>query len=211
MQILRSLLIGLALIPALGMVAFAQTPQPLPPAPGSAPAIVRALFAEKSVDASLFAGSFTAQVPIATVQTIVDGYRTRLGTFGSVEPAGSDFAVVFEHGSVLASIALDASGKITGLLLHDEISPALRAALERFLGTKTVSADWFSAAFLAQVPAAQIQSLADQLRAQEGAFLRLDERERRYVAVFEKATNPIFGSLDNAGRFVALRIGPPVN
>ena len=42
MQILRSLLIGLALIPALGMVAFAQTPQPLPPAPGSAPAIVRA-------------------------------------------------------------------------------------------------------------------------------------------------------------------------
>jgi hypothetical protein len=123
----------------------------------------------------------------------------------------ADFAVVFEHGSVLATIAVDGSGKITGLLLHDEISPALRAALERFLRAQTISANWFSAAFLAQVPAPQIQSLSDQVRAQEWPFLRLDERDRRYVAVFEKAANPIFGSLDDAGRFVALRIGPPVS
>ena len=88
MQILRSSLVVLALIPALGMFAFAQMPQSSPPAPGSASPILHRLFAVKNVDGSLFASSFTAQIPTATVQTIVDGYRARLATFKSVEPAG---------------------------------------------------------------------------------------------------------------------------
>jgi hypothetical protein len=139
----------------------------------------------------------------------LDGCRSQLGPFESIESVGTGFAALFGRGSVLVTIRLDASGKIAGLLLHDEISPPLRAAIERFLSAKTCSADWFSARFLAQVPLTQVQSIADRVHAQEGAYVKLDERDRRYFAVFEKAQNPIHGWVDDAGRFTGLLIGPP--
>jgi beta-lactamase class A len=172
--------------------------------------ILTALFSAKSVDAGAFDASFTAQVPPATLQSIVDDFRMRLGKLTSVRPQGSDYALTFERGGLIATIGLDAAGKVSSLLLHDETSEADRKALERFFTERPVQPGWFSAAFLAAVPIEQIRSILDQLTAQEGAFERVEVRDGAYYAIFAKAENHVLVALDADGKFTTLRLLPPV-
>jgi hypothetical protein len=170
--------------------------------------VLRAIFTKKAVDPSLFAASFTAQVPVATVQSTVDTLKTQLGGLSSIKKAGSDQELLFANGSLLASIVLDSQGKITGLLLHDEIDAANQAALERVLRADHVSADWFAPSFLAQVPAAKIDEILAQMRSQEGAFQRVEVRDGSYYSVFEKDESRTTISLDAAGKIQALLFRP---
>jgi beta-lactamase class A len=111
---------------------------------------------------------------------------------------------------VLATMTLDAAGKVSSLVLHDETSDAVRRALERFFTQQPARADWFAPAFLAAIPIDQIATITAQLVAQEGAFERLEVRDGTYYAVFAKAENHVIAALDAEGRFTTLRLLSPV-
>jgi hypothetical protein len=107
------------------------------------------------------------------VQATVDAYKVQLGKLNSITLIGGDQELAFANGSLLASIVLDAQGKIAGLLLQDEVDAANQAALERVLRAANVSADWFSPNFLAQIPVTQIDTVLAGFRSQQGAFRRV--------------------------------------
>lgn len=173
-------------------------------------AMLQTLFSSKSVDESVFDATFAAAVPAAALQAIVDDFRARLGALTSVAKNGSDYALTFSKGTLLATIAFDSSGKVSGLLFHDETSATDRAALQRFFSEKPAKAEWFAPSFLEAVPLAQIQTVLDQIAAQEGSFERLELRGGAYYAVFEKAENHVLVVTDANGKFTMLRLLPPV-
>ncbi len=178
-------------------------------APSAQQSVLKAIFTAKTVDPQLFAASFTAQVPVSSVQSIVETFKAQLGELSSIEAAGSDEELVFSKGSLLATVALDAQGKITGLLLHDEVDAANQAALERVLRADRVSADWFAPSFLAHVPAAQVDDVLAQIRLELGAFRRVTVRNGSYYSVFEKGESRTNVMIDTTGKINALLFRPP--
>jgi hypothetical protein len=173
--------------------------------------LLTAFFGNGPVDGSVFAPSFLSQVPVAKVQAAIDDYKARLGSLSTVARAGagSDYLLTFQRGTLLATIQLNWDGKISGLLYHDEVSPANTAALQRFFSASTANADWFAPSFLEKVPITQITAVMTQVTTQEGSFKRIDMREGSYFAVFEKSQNHINVSTDTNGRFTALLLRPP--
>jgi hypothetical protein len=176
--------------------------------PSAQQSVLKAIFTAKTVDPQLFAASFTAQVPVSSVQSIVETFKAQLGELSSIEAAGSDEELV-SKGSLLATVALDAQGKITGLLLHDEVDAANQAALERVLRADRVSADWFAPSFLAHVPAAQVDDVLAQIRLELGAFRRVTVRNGSYYSVFEKGESRTNVMIDTTGKINALLFRPP--
>lgn len=85
------------------------------------------LFTQSYVEQSWFAESFLNQVPLEQVRPTIDELTRSLGAFQSVEPSGDEFIVRFERGRVPARIALDADGRIAGLLFK---APILALSLE---------------------------------------------------------------------------------
>lgn len=83
------------------------------------------LFTASHIDSTWFAPSFLSQVSAAQVETIVGQLTSQLGAFKSVEAERSKFRVTFAGGDDMASIALDDSGRITGLFFE---VPQLRAS-----------------------------------------------------------------------------------
>ena len=67
-------------------------------------AVVHAMFTSPTVDPSAFAAAFTQQIPVATVQALIDGYRKRFGAVKSVGKAADDYLVTFANGTVLTTI-----------------------------------------------------------------------------------------------------------
>lgn len=170
---------------------------------------IQRMFQAKTLDASLFADTFTAQLPVATLQSIVDAFRRQLGDLSSVVKSGDGYELTFPKGSLRAKIALDSSGKVTGLLFSDEVSDANRAALERVLRADHPSPEWFADSFLGHVPATQLDATLAQIRGQEGKFVRVETRDGSYYSVFEKAENQTQIMLDAAGKITTLFLGPP--
>jgi len=76
------------------------------------------LFTADHVDSNWFAQSFLDQVSAAQVETIIGQLKSQLGAFQSVEAQRSKFRVIFARGDDMASIALDDSGRITGLFFE---------------------------------------------------------------------------------------------
>lgn len=172
-------------------------------------AVLQKMFQGKALDASMFADSLTAQLPIATLQSIVDGFRRQLGDLKSVVKSGDGYDLTFPKGSLRAKIVLDSSGKVSGLLFSDELSDANRAALEQVLRADHPSPEWFADSFLGHVPATQLDATLAQIRGQEGKFVRVETRDGSYYSVFEKAENKTQIMLDAAGKISTLFLGPP--
>lgn len=86
---------------------------------------------------------------------------------------------------------------------------APRAVLERFLTSDEVQAEWFTEAFLAQVPLAQITELRQQLTAQLGAFQRIEREESPFTLIFANGQATAEITLDGEGRISRLFFGPP--
>lgn len=187
------------------MLSFAS---PAVADPAADQAALQKMFQGATLDASLFADSFTAQVSIATMQSLIDGFRHNLGDLKSVAKSGDGYLLTFSKGSLRAKgLTLDA-GEVTGLFFSDEVSDANRAALERVLRAAHSSPDWFSASFLEHVPATQLDATMAQIRAQEGNFVRVETRDGSYYSVFEKAENRTQIMLDADGKIGTLFLGP---
>ena len=202
---LRTLALFAMVALALTTAATAQSPSPDPQA-----ALVT-VFTSPHVDGSPFAASFLAQVPLTTVQAVLDDYRQRLGNVSMIRPTTyqPDYVITFARGTVLATVSLDASGKITLLRLHDETSESNRAAIVRLLSAGTPQAAWFAPSFLSSVPLTQVAAIVAQVDTQEGAFERLEVRDGAYFAVFAKFENHVLAKTDAQGRFTELLLRPP--
>ncbi|MBF2079650.1 MAG: serine hydrolase [Synechococcales cyanobacterium T60_A2020_003] len=85
------------------------------------------LFTESYVEQSWFAESFLNQVPLEQIRPTLDELTRSLGAFQSVEPSGTEFMVQFEQGRVPVRIALDAEGRIAGLVFK---APILALSLD---------------------------------------------------------------------------------
>lgn len=85
-----------------------------------------------------------------------------------------------------------------------------QGAIERFFTAKELSPDWFAANLLAAVPFEKIPELREQLAAPLGALEEVRRDGDRWLAVFEKGSIPTLAEVDAQGRFVGLRLLPPV-
>lgn len=90
------------------------------------------LFTADHVDSAWFSPAFLQAVSADQVQAIVDGLQASLGPFQSVQPNGNGFTVVFERGTVPATIALDANGLIIGLRFQTPRPRSLAEVLSSF-------------------------------------------------------------------------------
>jgi beta-lactamase class A len=81
-------------------------------------AALERLLSSDHVDASWFAQSFLDQVSTTQLDSIMGQLKAELGAFQSVKPEGMKYRVIFARGDDMASIALDASGRITGLFFE---------------------------------------------------------------------------------------------
>ncbi len=171
-------------------------------------AFLRELFATPTVDASHFDVAFTQRIPVAAVQTQVDGYRGRLGALQSVDQDPTGDQLRFAAGSLRATVEFDSGGKVAGLRFHDEQSPADRTGLERLLRADHADAAWFSQGFLDQISLAEVNALTAQVRAAEGSFIRVESRAGVYYAVFTSAENIVQISTTSSGKIAYLTLGP---
>ena len=79
-------------------------------------AAIERLFQSDKVDADWFAASFLQQVSIGQLQGIIDQFKGQLGTYQSVRADGDHYSTEFIRGSIPTYVALDANGRIIGLL-----------------------------------------------------------------------------------------------
>jgi hypothetical protein len=171
-------------------------------------AFLHALFATPTIDASLFDVAFVQRVPVADVQTLVDGYRQRLGALQAVEHDATGDQLRFANGSLRATVELDEAGKAAGLRFHDEQSETDRAAIVRVLSSAHADSAWFTQAFLDQISISQIDALSAQVRAAEGSFVRVDSRAGVYYAVFANAENIVQIATSRSGKIAYLTLAP---
>ena len=176
---MRRLFSAFALAATLG---FGGAPAAGATAPQPSDALVK-LFAQSSVDPSLFAGTFP--IPVTDVDAFVKSYVARIGAPTTVAPDGAGYDLTSPRGSIKADIKLDQQGKISSLLFHDELSQDNYAALLRVLSADTVVPDWFEPSYLHDVPTHKLVSLLADMHAKLGKLVRIETRDRKYVAVFE--------------------------
>ncbi len=155
-----------------------------------------------------FSDTFLAQVPYATVRAVANDVTARLGSVRAVAATGDDYAVAFERGSAVATIHLDASGKIDGLRIYDEESPADEAALTNFLTVATIDAAQFAPAVRGLVRIDELQALREQLRRAGGQFVRVAALPSGYVAQYERAQTRVAITTDASGLISAIFFKP---
>ncbi|MBV8081866.1 MAG: serine hydrolase, partial [Candidatus Eremiobacteraeota bacterium] len=85
-----------------------------------------------------------------------------------------------------------------------------QAAIARLFTSDKVDPDWFSPALLQQAPAAQVQAVVDQLKAQLGAFVNVDPEGDHFSTLFEQGSVPTYITLDGNGRILSLYFKPPI-
>jgi hypothetical protein len=89
------------------------------------------------------------------------------------------------------------------------LSEFVRARIDTMLRTGHADAAWFSASFLAQVPAAQIDTVLAQLKTSLGEYKGIDGTQGDYTARFEKGTDEVLVHLDADNKIDALFLKPP--
>lgn len=195
----RSLVAGIVLL-ASTAPAFARDSADV--------SFLQTLFRATPIDASLFDAAFTQRVPLADVQTLVDGYRQRLGSLQSVERDANGAQLRFANGSLRATVQLDASDKVAGLRFHDEQSDTDRTAVERALRSEHADPAWFTQGFLDQIPLAQFDALTAATRSAEGPFSHVESRAGVYYAVFANAENNVQIATSASGKIAFFVLGP---
>ena len=87
------------------------------------------LFTAKPVQADWFTDDFAAQVPVSQLSADLESLTAQLGPFQGLSGDSSPFTVNFAQGTATVQVALDAQGRIAGLLLSDVV-PNLSGADE---------------------------------------------------------------------------------
>lgn len=93
----------------------------------------------------------------------------------------------------------------TALANEDE-----RAALDRFFLAEEMKAEWFGPEFLNAVPLAQLQPIREQIVGSLGSYESVRLEGDQWFALYETGKVPVYVTLDGQGRFVGLRLMPPI-
>ncbi len=103
-------------------------------------------------------------------------------------------------GGAAGSVTGGASGGVTGGMTGGAAAMDARGALERFLTTRPIQADWFAESFLAEVPLSQLEpglkSITDQLGVYEG----VEGNSSPFTVRFSRGTAAAHISLDAQGQ-----------
>ncbi len=200
---MKRFVLGLGLLALCTSSAFAQSSS-------SGVGLLTGLFGTTPTTMpSAFSDATLKAAPYSTIRSVTNGYSARFGPLQSVVPAGADYRLSFDRGTVLATIAVDAGGKITGLLFHDEESAPDTAALNAYL-TKT-RIDPAIVATEARSPStiAMLQGARDSLTSAGGSFVKLDARPTGYVAVFDRIESHVNVMTDANGLITYIVFSPP--
>lgn len=115
-----TLIVTVATVDAQGrFTAFGAAPGPVPAAQAATVTdVLTRVFRSATVDTTLFAPSFLAQVPAETLRGQLAAIRGSLGAFVRVDTSGQRPRVVFERGALdVTAIQLDERGLITSLVV----------------------------------------------------------------------------------------------
>ncbi|AFD25191.1 serine hydrolase [Deinococcus gobiensis] len=219
---------------ALPAPALAQTTAPAPavapatarPAPetsaGLGDALTR-LFAAPALQAGWFAPDFLAQVPLTAIEAQFTQIRAAYGAFVRLDTSGTQPVAVYERGALRVTAArLDDQGRLTTFgaapapvraapdLTQAQLAEAATLLTRLFSGERFDPA-LFDPAFLAAVPAEQLDAIHAGLTASLGAFVRAEPQGQAWVLVYERGTVPVLAFSVNAqGLVTGLRIGGAV-
>jgi beta-lactamase class A len=92
------------------------------------------------------------------------------------------------------------------------LQPAIelaRSRIDTMLRTGHADSAWFSASFLAQVSAGQVDAVIASLTTQLGAYQSVEYTPTRFVARFAKGTDDVLIHLDSDGKIDGLIFKPP--
>jgi len=95
----------------------------------------------------------------------------------------------------------------SGLVMAQSVTP--EQMLKQIFAAETVSGDWFSPAFLAQVPVAQLDDIIRQYRAALGSLEDVQGNAPVFKLAFSKGYVTSQIVLDNTGRVAGFFLGPP--
>jgi beta-lactamase class A len=84
-----------------------------------------------------------------------------------------------------------------------------QAVIERLFTTKEIEANWFTAAFSAQVPAVQVQQIVNSLKEQLGNYQKVEAENGGYLVILERGSVPTKIALDSEGKIAGLLFEPP--
>lgn len=82
--------------------------------------------------------------------------------------------------------------------------------LERLFQTQQLEEEWFTQAFLDQVPIAQVSAIVSDLEQQFGAFQSVAGAGESFTVSLEEAEVPTRLTLDSEGRIAGLFLEPPI-
>ena len=85
-----------------------------------------------------------------------------------------------------------------------------RSRIETMLRTGHADASWFSAGFLAQVSASQVDAVLAELTAALGAYQSVEYTPAKFIAHFAKGTDDVQIHLDADMKIDGLLFKPPV-
>jgi beta-lactamase class A len=82
-------------------------------------------------------------------------------------------------------------------------------ALTRLFTAAKVDADWFTPAFVAQVPPSKIESIMKDTKDEVGTFTKIEKEGDRFTVVMSKGKLPVRIAIDGEGRITTLWFSPP--
>jgi hypothetical protein len=82
--------------------------------------------------------------------------------------------------------------------------------LDTMLRTGHADASWFSASFLAQVPASKVDQVIAHVKAALGDYRSIEFTPEKFVAHFAKGTDDVLIHLDADNKIDGLLFRPPV-
>ena len=85
-----------------------------------------------------------------------------------------------------------------------------RSRIDSMLRTGHADAAWFSASFLAQIPASMVDTVIANLEGQLGAYRSLDFVYPKFIAHFAKGSDEVDIHLDADSKIDGLLFRPPV-
>lgn len=85
-----------------------------------------------------------------------------------------------------------------------------RSRIDSMLRTGHSDAAWFSAGFLAQVPASKVDEVIASLKSSLGEYQSVEFTPTRFIAHFEKGTDDVLIHLDSNNKIDGLLFRPPV-
>jgi hypothetical protein len=81
---------------------------------------------------------------------------------------------------------------------------SVQDAIARLFTASTLQPEWFSAAFLAQVPLERVRSITNDILAALGPYQSIAPNRSRFTATFAHGTIQVEGKLDDSGAFAGL-------